>query len=114
MDDIDAYIDTLSEGERHDLAAADAAIDLAIFLYRARERRGLNQAAAAKLAGLRQQAVSRFERPAANPQLGTIQSYLAALGYAVELKAIDIETGETAADVVLPSAPLPADAPRSR
>ncbi len=101
LDDIDAYIATFDERERQELAAAEAAIDIAIFLHRVRERRGLSQRAAAELAGLQQQAVSRFERPAANPQLGTIQEYLGALGYGLAIQAIDLATGEPAATLVL-------------
>jgi DNA-binding XRE family transcriptional regulator len=101
LDDIEAYIATFDEDERRRLAAAEAAIDIAILLYPARERRGLSQAAAAKLAGLQQQAVSRFEQPDANPRLETIQEYLGALGYALELTAIDTETGEKTAKVLL-------------
>lgn len=105
-DDIEAYIGTFGAREQQDLAAADAAIDIAILLYRAREHRGLSQSAAAELAGLHQQAVSRFERPGTNPKLETVQAYLGALGYALELKAIDVETAEVAADVtLLPLAP---------
>jgi DNA-binding XRE family transcriptional regulator len=110
-DDIEAYIADFNDDERRDLAAAEAAIDIAMLLYRAREQRGLSQTAAAKLAGLRQQTVSRFERPEVNPQLETVQAYLGALGYALELRAIDLATGETAAQAVLP--PRPA-APRHR
>lgn len=113
MDDIDAYVATLTEEEREEVAAAGAAIDIAVSLYRARERRGSSQSAAAKLAGLQQQAVSRLERPDANPRLGTIQSYLGARGYAMELKAIDLETGETAAAVPLPPALIRGHARRS-
>jgi hypothetical protein len=51
---------------------------------------------------LQQQAVSRFEHPTANPHLESVQAYLGALGYALELKAIDVETGEVAAEVMLP------------
>jgi transcriptional regulator with XRE-family HTH domain len=101
-DDLDAYLATFDERERRDLTAAEAAIDIAILLFRARERRGLSQTAAAQLAGLQQQAVSRFEHPTANPQLASVQAYLGALGYALELKAIDVETGEVAAEVTLP------------
>lgn len=101
-DHLDAYVATFDDEERDALAAAEAAIDIAILLHRARERRGLSQAAAAGLAGLQQQTVSRFERPAANPRLETIQEYLGALGYGVEIRAIDLETGEAAAKAVLP------------
>lgn len=106
IDDIDAYVETFNEQERQELATAEAAIDIAILLHRARERRGLSQTAAAQLAGLHQQAVSRFERPSANPRLESIQAYLGALGYALELKAIDAETGEVAAEVTLPPSVL--------
>lgn len=100
-DDIEAHIATFTEDERRELAAADAAIELAILLYRARERRGLSQAAAARLAGKQQQAVSRLERPGANPQWGTVLAYLDALGFGLELKVIDLGTDETAATVTM-------------
>lgn len=96
---------TFDDQERRALAAAEAAIDIAILLHRARQRRGLSQGAAAKLAGLRQQAVSRFERPAANPQLDPIRDYLGALNDGLEIEAVDMETGEPAAQVVLPPKP---------
>ena|SRR3712207_1606406 len=101
-DDIDAYVASFDDEERRELNAADAAIDIAIFLHRARDRRGLSQAVAARLAGLQQQAVSRLERPSANPGLETIQRYLAALDYGIEIRAIDLETGEAAAQAILP------------
>jgi DNA-binding phage protein len=102
LDDIEAYVATFSEEERRELAAAAAAIDVAILLNRARRWRGLSQTQAAKLTGLKQQAISRLERPGANPRLETVQTYLSALGYALELKAIDVDTGEvTAASTVL-------------
>ncbi len=104
IDDIEAYVWTFDEEERNDLAAAEAAIDIAILLHRARERRGLSQAAAARQAGLQQQAVSRFESPSANPQLDTVRTYLSALGYGVQLNVIDLETGEAAFSLQLPPA----------
>lgn len=103
-DDIATYIDTLDASERNELAAASATIDLGILLYRIRAHRGLSQAAAARLAGLHQQAVSRFERPDAQPRLDTVQSYLGALGYAVKLSVVDLrdEPGSTIASITLP------------
>lgn len=95
-DDIDAYVAGFDDEEREHLAAAEAAIDIAILLHRARERRGLSQSAAARLAGLQQQAVSRLERPSANPQLETIRTYLGALGYRLDLNVVDLGTGENA------------------
>jgi DNA-binding phage protein len=100
-DDIDAYIATLRDEERDELAAAEAAIDIAILLNRARRQRGLSQKAAAERAGLQQQAVSRFESPDANPRLETVQAYLGALGFALEMRAIDVETGNVAATALL-------------
>ena len=101
LDDIERYIAGFDDIERRELAAAEAAIDIAILLHRARQQRGLSQAAAARVAGLQQQAVSRFELPGANPRLDTVQAYLGALGYAVKLEAIDLETGDVAAAIML-------------
>src|SRR5687767_15301088 len=121
-DDLDAYIATLTATERDDLATADAAIDLAVLLYRARERRGLSQAAAAARAGLAQQAVSRLERPQANVQVRTLQRYLAALGFALEVTVREQDTGEVTGSVCLkpngpavtPPEPPPRRSARSR
>lgn len=100
IDDIEAYIAGFDDRER-DALAADAAIDVAILLHRARERRGLSQTAAAALVGLRQQTVSRLEQPAVNPHLGTIQSYVSALGYELVFRVIDLASGETVDDAIL-------------
>jgi transcriptional regulator with XRE-family HTH domain len=103
LDDLATYIGGLSDDEKRELAVAEAALDIAILLHRARRQRGLSQEAAATLAGLKQQAVSRLERTGANLRLDTLQTYLNALGYALELSAIDIETGEIAAKFVTPA-----------
>lgn len=100
-DDIDAYVSTLGEEARQELAAAEAALDIAILLHRARRQRGLTQSAAASLAGMKQQAISRIESPDANPRLETVRSYLGALGYALELKAVDVRSGDVAASITL-------------
>jgi transcriptional regulator with XRE-family HTH domain len=105
IDDIESYIATYSEEEAKEFALAETAIDIAILLHRARELRGLTQAAAAAQTGLRQQAISRFEQPHANPQLGTLQKYLSALGYALEITVVDPETGNKPASVTLPPQP---------
>lgn len=107
IDDIDAYIATLTEEERRRLPAAEAALDLAVLLYHARQSRGLSQAAAAELAGFHQQAVSRFER-GGTPQWDTLHRYLLALGYSLELKLVDITTGKTTANI-LPTPSVAAD-----
>lgn len=86
--DIDAYIATLGPNEREELAFADAAIDIAVLLYRTRERQGLSQTEAAKLAGLHQQAVSRLEQPGSNPRVNTLLRYLKALGYDLDIRPV--------------------------
>lgn len=103
-DDIDAYVATFDEQERQELSAAETAMDIAILLHRAREHRGLSQGAAARRAGLQQQAISRLEQHGANPQLETIRTYLSALGFSMELSVIDLDTGETAFSMLLPPA----------
>ena len=99
FNEIDAYIADLADAERQELEAADVAIDLAFLLYRARERRNLTQAGAARRAGLHQQAVSRIERPKANLQLLTLLRYLKALNYGLLFTLIDRQTGEVVAQV---------------
>ena len=91
--EIDEYIATFSPEERQELALAEMALDMAWLLHRARAERGLSQAAAAELAGLQQQAVSRFEQPQANLQLGTLQRYLHALGYTIDIAVKETESG---------------------
>lgn len=103
-DSIEASVATLTDDERQELAAAEAAIDIALLLHRAREQRGLSQTAAARLAGLQQQAVSRFEHPGANPHIETVWTYLGALGYGLQLSLIDLDTGEAAFSMMGPSA----------
>lgn len=99
IDDIGAYVATFSEDERADLAVAEEAIDIAILLHRAREHRGLTQAAAARLAGLQQQAVSRLEQPSVTPNVETVRKYLNALGYDLNLRAIDRKSDWSTATV---------------
>src|SRR5438874_762279 len=94
--EIDDYIATFSEEERQEYAAAETALDLASILYRIRQERGLTQREAAERAALQQQAISRLERAASNVQLGTLQRYLGALGYHIEISVIDNRTGDVA------------------
>src|SRR6266851_5056327 len=94
--EIDDYIATFSDKERQEYAAAETALDLASILYRIRQERGLTQREAAERAALRQQAVSRLEKAASNVQLGTLQRYLGALGYRLEISVIDNRTGSVA------------------
>lgn len=89
-------IDELTEEELEMEATADAAIELAFLLYRARQVRGLTQAQAARASGFKQQAVSRFEKPdikLANTKLDTLRKYLNALNYAVHVGISDVESG---------------------
>jgi transcriptional regulator with XRE-family HTH domain len=109
-DDLDAYIATFDEEERRELAHAEAALDLAALLYQARKARGWTQKIAAKLSGVRQQAISRWERSHANMQIDTLRTYLEALGYNLELVIKDAETGEIVATTELPDASHPVEA----
>lgn len=92
--DIDEYIAAFTEEERQELAHADAALDLAVLLYCLRTERALSQKGAAEKAGLKQQAISRWERSHPNIQLSTLQRYLDALGYSLELVVRDAKTGQ--------------------
>ncbi len=102
--------DELTEEERERLATADAAIELAFLLYRARQVRGLTQAQAAETSGLLQQAVSRFEQPdikLANTKLDTLRKYLNALNYVVHVGISDAESGAMVSRIRLGCEPGP-------
>lgn len=105
QNEVDAYIATFSAAEREELVAAEAALDLAVLLHRAREATGLTQGDAAARAGLQQQAVSRLERAGGNAQLATIQRYLDALGYSVDLTVKEKRTGRVLGRATLPPRP---------
>src|SRR5947207_12704116 len=94
--EIEDYITAFSDEELQEYAAAETALDLASILYRIRQERGLTQREAAERAALQQQAVSRLEKAASNVQLGTLQRYLDALGYRLEISVIDNRTGAVA------------------
>jgi HTH-type transcriptional regulator / antitoxin HipB len=94
--EIDDYIATFSDEERQEYAAAEMALDLASMLYQIRQEQGLTQQHAAERTGLKQQAISRLEKAASNMQLGTLQRYLGALGYHIEISVIDNRTGNVA------------------
>jgi|SRR5579863_1924672 len=99
--EIDDYIATFSDEERQEYAVAETALDLACMLYQIRQERALTQHEAAKRAGLHQQAISRLEKAASNIQLGTLQRYLGAMGYSIEIRVIDNRTGEVAGKTAL-------------
>ena len=94
--EIDDYIASFSDEERQEYVVAETALDLSSFLYQIRQEQGLTQRKAAERAGLKQQAISRLEKAASNIQLGTLQRYLNALGYSVEISIIDNHTGNVA------------------
>ena len=91
--EIDDHIATFSDEERQEYTAAETALDLASILYRVRQERGPTQREAAKRAALQQQASGRLEKAASNVQLGTLQRYLGALGYRLEISIIDNRSG---------------------
>jgi HTH-type transcriptional regulator/antitoxin HipB len=92
----DKNIATFSKEEQQEYIAAETALDLASILYQIRQERGLTQRQAAARTGLKQQAISRLEKAASNIQLGTLQRYLGALGYHLEISVIDNRTGDIA------------------
>ena len=94
--EIDDYIAAFSEEEQQEYIAAVTALDLAGLLYQLRQRKGLSQYGAAERTELKQQAISRLEKAASNTQLGTLQRYLGALGYRLEISVIDNRTGNVA------------------
>jgi DNA-binding XRE family transcriptional regulator len=94
--EIDDYIAAFSEEERQEYVAAATALDLAGLLYQLRQKQGLTQRSVAERTGLKQQAISRLEKAASNTQLGTLQRYLCALGYRLEISVIDNRTGNVA------------------
>ena len=100
--EIDDYIATFSDEERQEYTAAETVLDLASILYRVRQERGLTQCEAAERVDLQQQAMSRLEKAATSMQLGTLQRYLDALGYRLEISVIDNHTGTVAGKTSLP------------
>jgi ribosome-binding protein aMBF1 (putative translation factor) len=94
--EIDNYIATFSEKERQEYAVAETALDLASMLYHLRQEQGLTQREAAERSRLKQQAISRLEKAASTIQLDTLQRYLGALGYHIEISVIDNRTGNVA------------------
>ncbi len=109
MDDLDAYLAQYDEREREELATASRAIDVAVLLHHAREGRGVTQKALAARVGLSPQAISKLEQPQHNLTLGTLQRYLNALGYSVEITVKEPDTGEVVERVIL----APAEGVRS-
>jgi hypothetical protein len=91
--EIDDYIAAFSDEEYQAYAAAETALDLASILYQIQPEQRLTQLKAIERAALQQQAISRLEKAASNVRLGTLQHYLGALGYHIEISIIDNRTG---------------------
>jgi DNA-binding XRE family transcriptional regulator len=102
--EIDEYIAGFSDEEHQEYIAAETALDLASLLYRLRQEQGLTQREAAERSHLKQQAISRLEKAASTIQLDTLQRYLGALGYRIEISIIDNRTGNVAGKTSLASA----------
>ena len=92
--EIDDYIATFSSEEYKEYRAAETALDLASLLYHLHHTHGLTRQKAAEQTGLRLQAISHLEQASSNLQLGTLQRYLGALGYHLEISVIDDRTGK--------------------
>ncbi len=99
--EIDDYIAAFSDEERQEYTVAETALDLVSILHRIQQERALTQHHAAERATLQQQAVSRLEKAASNVQLGTLQRYLGALGYRLEICVIDNHSGNVAGKTAL-------------
>jgi hypothetical protein len=104
IDDIDAYIASLPDDERGELALAAVASDLAAWLDRVKEDRGRREGETDEAAALRQQAASHVGLAGTMSQLGALQRYLNELGYELALRFSDIETGEPVGHLPLPPA----------
>jgi hypothetical protein len=91
--EIDDYIATFSAEEQQEYTVAETALDLASMLYRIRQQQGLTRRDAAEQTALQQQAISRLEKAVASVQSATLQGYLDALGYHIEISIIDNRTG---------------------
>ncbi len=68
------------------------------------ERRGLSQGAAANLAGIQAQTVSRLER-GEDARLSTLRRYLGVPRYTIENAVVEATTGAVAGRIHLPAHP---------
>jgi len=77
-------------------APDDAALrpGIAALLRRLREQRELSIAAAAGLADVQPNTISRLERGASDVGLDTLHRYLGGLGFALEVVVTEVETGK--------------------
>jgi hypothetical protein len=103
IDDLDAYIATLSDDEQRGIAIAGVAFDLVALLDRGGMDGASSEAASAEIEVLRQQVVSQFKSTGMVSQLGELQRYLNELGYSLALDLIRIDTGESVGQLRLPS-----------
>ena len=79
--EIDAYIATFSDEERQDYAAAETALDLAMRLYRIKQKQGPGEQHDAERDGVKRRAIGRLRKAVSTSQMRTLQPYLDALGY---------------------------------
>lgn len=91
----DVLLEELSDAERQEIADAQFALDLALFMRLARKRLDLTQQEAAQRTGFSQQEISRFERRrAGRVTVMTLQRYLRTLGYSIDIILKNEETDE--------------------
>ena len=102
IDDINDYIATMTQEERDGLIVAQAALDLATLLDRARMRHDSTSDAPDKAPNLGTSAYEAIERAGVAQPLRAFRRYLRVLGYEMELNVVDAESGAPAIRVVLP------------
>lgn len=103
QNEIDAYITTLTDEERHDISLADTALTIISLLYQAHQSRDRSQITANILPGLRRQIIGWLEHSASRDGISALQRYLTALGYSVDIALRDIQTGTIVGQIPLTS-----------
>lgn len=99
--DIDAYLNTLTDVEREKVETASVALDIAGLAFRARTFRNLTQAEAAAESGLKQQSISRIEGGTVNVTIRTLEKYLQTLRFSLTLSISDVGSGEPVDQITL-------------
>jgi transcriptional regulator with XRE-family HTH domain len=66
-------------------------MEASVLIREARRSKHLTQRELAEAMGTDQSAVARLERAGANPRLSTLQDALAAAGFAVDLRLVELE-----------------------
>ena len=101
--DIDAYIDSLSDERRAGLALAEVAFDLATLVNSTLAGEGDDVSDATMLAELTRQAESHFGQHGIFALVGSLQRYLHELNYRLEFSLVDLDTGESFPALTPPS-----------